>query len=110
MHYPLLTPTHGPRYRGFGWRRGISWQRQKNRPGDGRNGGLGEAICRKLAALGYTVVTTYSPGNTKALQWLAAMKEEGFDFHAYPATWLIGRLAMRALARVVEELVRWMSW
>ena len=28
----------------------------------GGMGGLGEAICVKLAALGYTVVTTYSPG------------------------------------------------
>ena len=31
----------------------------------GGMGGLGEAICIKLAALGYQVVTTYSPGNTK---------------------------------------------
>ena len=30
----------------------------------GGMGGLGEAICIKLAALGYQVVTTYSPGNT----------------------------------------------
>jgi acetoacetyl-CoA reductase len=50
----------------------------------GGMGGLGEAICRKLAALGYRVVTTYSPENTKASQWLAAMKEEGFEFYAYP--------------------------
>ena len=32
----------------------------------GGMGGLGEAICIKMAALGYKVVTTYSPGNTKA--------------------------------------------
>jgi acetoacetyl-CoA reductase len=32
----------------------------------GGMGGLGEAICMKLAALGYKVVTTHSPGNTKA--------------------------------------------
>ena len=37
----------------------------------GGMGGLGEAICIKLAALGYKVVTTYSPGNTKAPEWLA---------------------------------------
>jgi acetoacetyl-CoA reductase len=49
----------------------------------GGMGGLGEAICFKLAALGYTVVTTCSPGNTKAQQWLQAMKQQGFDFHAY---------------------------
>jgi len=46
-------------------------------------GGLGEAICFKLAALGYNVVTTCSPGNTKAQEWLQAMKQQGFDFHAY---------------------------
>ena len=39
----------------------------------GGMGGLGEAICIKLAALGYTVVTTYSPGNTKAAEWLDTM-------------------------------------
>ena len=49
----------------------------------GGMGGLGEAICFKLAALGYTVVTTCSPGNTRAQEWLQAMKQQGFDFHAY---------------------------
>ena len=29
----------------------------------GGMGGLGETICIKMAALGYQVVTTYSPGN-----------------------------------------------
>ena len=32
----------------------------------GGMGGLGEAVCIKMAALGYRVVTTYSPSNTKA--------------------------------------------
>ena len=32
----------------------------------GGMGGLGEAICIKLAALGDTVVSTYSPSNTKS--------------------------------------------
>ena len=50
----------------------------------GGMGGLGEAICLKLAALGYQVVTTYSPGNTKAAEWLDAMKKQGHEFHAYP--------------------------
>jgi acetoacetyl-CoA reductase len=49
----------------------------------GGMGGLGEAVCIKLAALGYQVVTTYSPGNTKAPAWLEAMKKSGYDFHAY---------------------------
>lgn len=50
----------------------------------GGMGGLGEAVCIKLAALNYHVVTTYSPGNTKADEWLAGMKAQGFNFRAYP--------------------------
>jgi acetoacetyl-CoA reductase len=50
----------------------------------GGMGGLGEAICIKLAALDYKVVTTYSPGNTKAADWRANMREMGFDFYCYP--------------------------
>ena len=49
----------------------------------GGMGGLGEAICIKLAALGYAVVTTYSPSNTKAREWLQTMRVQGFDFYAY---------------------------
>ena len=50
----------------------------------GGMGGLGEAICIKLAALGYTVVTTHSPGNPKTGEWLESMKRQGFSFRAYP--------------------------
>ena len=50
----------------------------------GGMGGLGEAICLKLAELNYRVVTTCSPGNTRAEQWLREMRERGYDFHAYP--------------------------
>jgi len=49
----------------------------------GGMGGLGEAICVKLAALGYSVCTTYSPGNTKAQEWLSSMRAQGLNFHAY---------------------------
>jgi len=49
----------------------------------GGMGGLGEAVCIKLAALGYRVVTTYSPGNTKSEAWLHSMKDLGFDFRAF---------------------------
>ena len=42
----------------------------------GGMGGLGEAICIKLAQMGYKVVTTYSPGNTKAGEWLKDMKSQ----------------------------------
>ena len=43
----------------------------------GGMGGLGEAICIKLAGLGYKVVTTYSPGNTKAQEWLDSDEQDG---------------------------------
>jgi acetoacetyl-CoA reductase len=50
----------------------------------GGMGGLGEAICKKLAALGYKVATTYSPGNTKHGEWLTQMESEGYHFIAVP--------------------------
>jgi acetoacetyl-CoA reductase len=50
----------------------------------GGMGGLGEAICIKLAALGYKVVTTYSPGNAKVESWLNSMHNLGYGFKAYP--------------------------
>jgi len=51
----------------------------------GGMGGLGEAICIKLHRMGYQVVTTYSPSNTKFTAWIAEMKKQGYDIHAVPA-------------------------
>jgi acetoacetyl-CoA reductase len=48
----------------------------------GGMGGLGEAICIKLAHMGYRVVATYSPGNTKSVEWLKEMKGKGHEMHA----------------------------
>src|ERR1700739_3608204 len=70
----------------------------------GGMGGLGEAICRKLAALDYTVVTTYSPTNTKVSQWLAQMKEEGFEFYAFPCNVVDWESCDDCIARVTREL------
>ena len=50
----------------------------------GGMGGLGEAVCIKLAALGYKVVTTHSPNNAKAKDWLTAMNAMGYGFRAFP--------------------------
>ena len=50
----------------------------------GGMGGLGEAICKKMAAMDNTVVTTYSPSNKTSAEWLKQMKSEGFTFRAYP--------------------------
>jgi len=48
----------------------------------GGMGGLGEAICIKLAQMGYRVVTTYSPGNTKSAEWIKEMKGKGHEMRA----------------------------
>jgi acetoacetyl-CoA reductase len=50
----------------------------------GGMGGLGEAICMKLARMGIRVVVTYSPGNTKYMEWLKEMAARDYHFHAYP--------------------------
>ncbi|HWU84577.1 MAG TPA: beta-ketoacyl-ACP reductase [Rhodocyclaceae bacterium] len=50
----------------------------------GGMGGIGEVICCKLAQMGYRVVTTYSPNNAKAAQWLSTMQAQGYAFAAYP--------------------------
>ena len=49
----------------------------------GGMGGIGEAICMRLAKAGHKVVTTYSPGNTRADAWLKEMKGKGHEIHAF---------------------------
>jgi acetoacetyl-CoA reductase len=70
----------------------------------GGMGGLGEAICIKLAALGYKVVTTYSPGNTKAQEWLDGMNKMGYGFRAYPCDVADWDSAAQCVATVVKEV------
>src|SRR5262249_26963901 len=50
----------------------------------GGMGGLGESICTKMADQGYKVITTYSPGNARAQDWLAHMQERSYRFQAFP--------------------------
>ena len=70
----------------------------------GGMGGLGEAICIKLAALGYKVVTTHSPGNTKADEWLDSMKKLGFSFRAYACNVADYASAQGCMKKVAEEV------
>ncbi|HVP89296.1 MAG TPA: acetoacetyl-CoA reductase [Casimicrobiaceae bacterium] len=70
----------------------------------GGMGGLGEAICVKLAALSYDVITTHSPGNTKAQEWLASMKKQGFSFHAYPCDVVDWDSCMHCVAQVAKDV------
>ncbi len=50
----------------------------------GGMGGLGETISKRLAAKGCRVAVTCSPTNKTSEEWLAARKEEGFEFAAVP--------------------------
>ncbi|MDQ2857649.1 MAG: acetoacetyl-CoA reductase [Candidatus Eremiobacteraeota bacterium] len=70
----------------------------------GGMGGLGEAICMKMSALGYQVVTTHSPSNKKPNEWLSAMKERGFDFKAYPADVTDFDSCAQAVAKVAGDV------
>ena len=70
----------------------------------GGMGGLGEAICIKLAALGYKVVTTHSPGNNKADEWLGSMKKLGYSFRAYPCNVADYNNAQECTKKVAEEV------
>lgn len=70
----------------------------------GGMGGLGEAVCIKLAALGYRVVTTHSPGNSKAEEWLQSMNGMGYGFRAVPCDVADFDSAKECVARVTAEV------
>ena len=70
----------------------------------GGMGGLGEAICIKLAALGYKVVTTHSPGNAKAVEWLQQMNNMGYGFKAFPCDVSDFDSAKRCIEQVSSEI------
>jgi acetoacetyl-CoA reductase len=69
----------------------------------GGMGGLGEAICIKLAGLGYKVITTHSPGNKSAAEWLDAMNKMGYGFRAYPCDVTDWDSCVACVAQVVAE-------
>ena len=70
----------------------------------GGMGGLGEAICIKLSAMGYKVVATYSPGNKKSNEWLAEMKKQGHAFHAAPVDVADFESCQRAVSGIAAEM------
>lgn len=70
----------------------------------GGMGGLGEAICIKMAALGYRVVTTYSPSNMRAKEWLKQMSGQGFEFFAYPCDVVDYDSCKACVDRVAKEI------
>jgi acetoacetyl-CoA reductase len=70
----------------------------------GGMGGLGEAICIKLAQMGYKVVATASPGNTKSAEWLKDMKSRGFAMHAAAVDVSDYESCQKATAKIQAEV------
>ncbi|MDH3288998.1 MAG: beta-ketoacyl-ACP reductase [Betaproteobacteria bacterium] len=70
----------------------------------GGMGGIGEAICMRLAKAGHKVVATYSPGNTKSAQWLQEMKAKGFDFHAVQVDVIDFDSCQKAVAKIQSDV------
>jgi acetoacetyl-CoA reductase len=48
----------------------------------GGMGGIGSAICRRLALAGHTIVAGCLPGYEKKDEWLGSMRTDGFRVHA----------------------------
>jgi acetoacetyl-CoA reductase len=48
----------------------------------GGMGGIGTAICRRLAKEGHTVIAGCGHGSTRRERWLADMRAEGWNIHA----------------------------
>src|SRR6185369_4744920 len=48
----------------------------------GGMGGIGSAICRRLAFAGHTIVAGCLPGYDKKEEWLGTMRNDGFRVHA----------------------------
>jgi len=70
----------------------------------GGMGGLGESISVKMAAAGYRVAVTYSPGNKKAQEWVAAQRSQGREFAAYEVDVADYDSCAACVARISKEL------
>jgi len=70
----------------------------------GGMGGLGEAICMKLARMGIKVVVTHSPSNTKVEQWLKEMEARDYHFHVVAADVADFDSCAAAVAKVQKEV------
>jgi acetoacetyl-CoA reductase len=70
----------------------------------GGMGGLGETISTKMADAGYRVVVTYSPGNKTHAEWVAQMRERGYDILAVPCDVSDFDSCSRAVADVQQQV------
>ena len=66
----------------------------------GGTGGLGQALCKRLADDGFAVVALHTPGNDHVAAWLADREREGYAFAAEAAD----VADFDACARVVERI------
>ena len=70
----------------------------------GGMGGLGEAICMKLARMGIKVVVTYSPSNTKYQDWLKEMASRDYHFYGVPCDVGDFDSCQKMVAQVTSEI------
>ncbi|MBI3916907.1 MAG: acetoacetyl-CoA reductase [Betaproteobacteria bacterium] len=70
----------------------------------GGMGGIGEVICMRLATAGFKVVATYSPGNKKSAEWLAGMKQQGYEFDAVEVNVSDYDACQKAVAKIQSEI------
>jgi NAD(P)-dependent dehydrogenase (short-subunit alcohol dehydrogenase family) len=69
----------------------------------GGMGGLGEAVCERLARSEYKVVTTYSPSNEHTAAWLSKESSEGFVFSAYKIDVADFESCVAGVASIIED-------
>lgn len=72
----------------------------------GGMGGLGTALCRRLAQQGFTVALTYSPANQDPEGWLAAQRDDGYRFRAWRVDVTDDRACASMMAAMLAELGR----
>ena len=72
----------------------------------GGMGGLGTALCRRLADTGFTVAVTYSPSNAAPEGWLAAQRDDGYRFRAWRLDVTDDRACAAMMAALFAELGR----
>jgi acetoacetyl-CoA reductase len=70
----------------------------------GGMGGLGETISTKMVDAGYKVVVTYSPSNTKSVEWLSDMKKNGYDITAVACDVADFDSCTRAVAEIHDKV------
>ncbi len=72
----------------------------------GGMGGLGTALCRRLAQEGFTVALTYSPSNPDPQAWLAIQRDQGLRLRAWRLDVSDDHACAAMMAAMLAELGR----